>query len=275
VNAYISPARFKAENMGMMSAAADDVIAALVEEVSRGIDAHCHREFIARAGTRYFDGSGAPDLWLPEDLASLTSIAVDLNGDGTFETTVGLSYANAWPYNRIHEPIRRLDLTGYSGAPISAWPAAPRSVALTGTWGYSAEQEIVSTLATAITDAAATTLQVGDGHNGRFNPGDTIIIGSEHLSVVSVGGDDVLTVERGVNGFTAATHLSGATIYRRRYPRPIERACLMQASRLYKRRESAFASVLNSTDLGTVAIFRGLDPDIQAFLSTFRRVVVA
>ncbi len=46
-----------------------------------------------------------------------------------------------------------------------------------------------------------------------FEDGDFLIVGGEMLQVVSGGGTDTLTVQRGIGGTTAAEHLEGATVW--------------------------------------------------------------
>lgn len=52
-------------------------------------------------------------------------------------------------------------------------------------------------------------------------------------------------------------------------PAVVEQACLLQASRLFKRRESPFG-ILQSTDLGTYTRISKADPDVMALLQVYR-----
>lgn len=49
-------------------------------------------------------------------------------------------------------------------------------------------------------------------------------------------------------------------------PRPIKEACIMQSSRWHKRLEGSMASSLATGELGTLEIYRSLDPDIELLL---------
>lgn len=52
-------------------------------------------------------------------------------------------------------------------------------------------------------------------------------------------------------------------------PSVIEQACLLQASRLFKRRESPFG-ILQSVDLGTYTRISNVDPDVKALVMQYR-----
>lgn len=68
----------------------------------------------------------------------------------------------------------------------------------------------VTTLSAPITTTGATTISITSGTGIANNT--TIQIDNEQDLVVSGGGTGTLTVIRGVNGTTAATHLNGATV---------------------------------------------------------------
>ena len=60
--------------------------------------------------------------------------------------------------------------------------------------------------------------------------------------------------------------------YSQNVPVPIKEACIMYVVRWYKREQGAMASVLASTELGTIEFFRTLDPDFN-FITAFGRYV--
>ena len=67
----------------------------------------------------------------------------------------------------------------------------------------------------AVATTTETTVSVADGDGATFSAGDVIQIDSEEMLVASVdstGNPDVLTVTRGINGTTAATHLVSQAI---------------------------------------------------------------
>ena len=54
-------------------------------------------------------------------------------------------------------------------------------------------------------------------------------------------------------------------------PEPVKRANLIQAMRWFKRKDTAFADVLGNPEMGTVTVYKGLDPDIKESLHAYLR----
>ena len=148
--------------------------------------------------------------------------------------------------------------------------AGMQTVQVDGRWGY---REITEDSGADINEGAQfsvtdATLTVTDG--SKFAVGQTILIDSEQLYITAIATND-LTVTRGVNGTTAATHPDAADINIYTYPGPVAEACLMQTSRLWKRKDSGFASRVGLPQTGTFDVFRGLDPDVKQLLSPYRK----
>ena len=80
---------------------------------------------------------------------------------------------------------------------------------------------------------------------------------------------NTLTVVRAVNGTTAATHVTAKAISVYEYPSAISEACLMMAARLWKRKDSSFATIIGVPEVGTMNIFRGLDLDVKLLLEPY------
>lgn len=57
-------------------------------------------------------------------------------------------------------------------------------------------------------------------------------------------------------------------------PAAIQKACLIQAARLFKRREAPFG-ILQNTDLGTFTRMSKLDPDVQMLLTPYKAARLA
>ena len=139
-----------------------------------------------------------------------------------------------------------------------------------GKWGY---REVTEDSGADINEggefsATDTTLTVTDG--AQFAVGQTIIIDSEQMYITAIATND-LTVARGVNGTTAATHDDSSDISIARYPSPIVQAGLRQASRLWKRKDSSFAANAGLARTGRIQVSRGLDLDIKELLGSYRR----
>lgn len=54
-------------------------------------------------------------------------------------------------------------------------------------------------------------------------------------------------------------------------PAPIRLAAIIQVCRWFKRKDSAFQDVVSNAELGTLTIYKGLDPDIQQILAPYVR----
>lgn len=78
-------------------------------------------------------------------------IAVDTNGDGTFDYTVdpaGETWIVGRPYNAatLSEPFEAFELLDRSAATFTAWPTYQRAIRVTGTWGWAAVPDMIREL---------------------------------------------------------------------------------------------------------------------------------
>ncbi len=201
------------------------------------------RIFHSEVATAYFNGNGCAELWLSMgaveenrgDLLSVTTLKADANFDGTYEYTLteGSDY---WLYpDATARGAMRIDIIrDRTTAPqIGAWPRGRRTVQIVGKWGYSEITEAVVVNSTAVTGSLSsssdTTLATSAAVDGVIDPGDTLFIESEQCTVLAVAAT-VVTVTRGVNGTTAASHTNAAVLLRR-FPEDLERAVAKDASR--------------------------------------------
>jgi hypothetical protein len=76
---------------------------------------------------------------------------------------------------------------------------------------------------------------------------------------------------RGANGTTAATHSGGAAISVYEYPDPVREAVIIQAARMWKRRDSSFANAVG-LEGGLMEIFRGIDQDVKQAVRPYRKI---
>lgn len=270
MNLYCSLEAFK-RDIQERGSQDDARLLSTLEAVSRWIDGRTGRHFYAYATTRYLDGEGRASLLLPWDVASLSACGVDAGDDGTYEYTLveGTDY-RLWPLNRVNTPAWRIELLS-RGTQLSTWPRGQSSVRLTGQFGYSNEQRSAGTLGAEVSSASVTSVTMTAGHSVEV--GHTIVIDSEQLYVSGRAGD-TLTVERGVNGTTAATHTNATAVTRREYPEPIVRACLMEASRVYKDSQTGYSSSVGNPDYGGYES-RAMYGKIVSLLEPFERLVVA
>ena len=250
----------------------------VAEPVSRQIDAYCQ---IAGRSSVGLDGFGffprtETRLLMPDmsnrllevrgpKLLTLTSLKVDSAGDDTYATTLVedtdfvLEPRSGLPKSAVRF-LANATTTFRQGSGSSLGV-----VQVIGDWGEFEETESVGTTNEAL-DATETGVDLVSGHT--LTAGRTIKVESEQMYVSSITGDTA-TVERGVNGSTAATHDNTKAVTAYRYPRAVEQACLMQSMRLHRRRSTAYANVVANPVLGSVEIFKGLDEDVKELLARY------
>jgi len=199
-------------------------------------------------------------------------VKTDDNKDRTFETTWAVSDyltepANADPTggHDAARPYTRLIVDTDSGSKTD-WPQGRRTVQVAGAWGFWRRLRTATEVTNELLDASETGVDVDSRTD--VEAGHTILMDSEQMYVESYSAN-TLTVVRGVNGTTAASHSTSAIISIFLYPAPVVEAALIQSARLWKRKDTAFVS-------GTVqqGAF-GLDADVQALLSAYRRLGAA
>lgn len=269
-NNYARLLDLKAEVKGAGAPTTDDAALLRVGERATEItDDFCNRHFFAEIATHLYDGNGRAQLWLPDDLVTATTLKVDADGDGVFELTLAAN-TDYWLWPDGGPPYLRIDLNPRSTA-LSAFPAARRSVQLAALFGYSYELEATG-IAGTLSDASDTSLTANADASALVSPGDTLVIESEQLYVTAVV-TTTITVVRGMNGTTAAAHTTQA-ISRRRYPRPVEQATVMQAARLFRETQTGYGGQIGNQELAGYA-FRSMYPAIRDALAPYRVPVVA
>jgi hypothetical protein len=233
MNAYCSIADIK--NALAITATTDDVILRkTAEAAARIIDRFCGRPFYVKSETRYFDGAGAR-LWI-DDLLSVTTLKTDEDGDATFENTYATTDYNLYPLNKY--PKYHIDLSEASD--YGGFGAGSKSVEIVGAWGYgdgiSATPYLIDTTTNEALDASEVGVDVTAVTN--LSPGQTILVESEQMFIESIA-TTTLTVIRGVNGTTKATHDTAKSIYIYQYPYDVWQAAMALSSAIYQNRNKA------------------------------------
>lgn len=274
-NLYADLGMFRRRFVNSSTLDADDAteIERAIEAASRRADEFCHRVFFAATDTRYFDGDGCGEVWIP-DLLSATSIKLDEDGDRTYEITLsaGTDYILERPGadDADGPPATRLRLDAVNGR-RSAFVERERLIEIAGRWGYTQATEVVAggSLAEDL-DTSETGVDVASG--AAYQVGQTILIGSEQMYVEAIAGN-TLTVKRGVNGTTAASAANGAAVARYVYVPEVAEAALIMAGRLWTRRKTSYASVVANETIGQFAVARGMsvDPDVIELLAPLVR----
>jgi len=198
---------------GTTATAQDTFILDLIRATSRDIDAQAGgRAFYPRIETRYYDVPADRQLDLDDDLLALTTLT---NGDNN---AIASTEYKLYPRNetpaygvRLNESSAEIWEPDNDGNYESV-------IDVLGIWGYHhlyshAWPDTTAILAAAITTTMATSTTCT---TGLIYAGDLIKLDSEYLyvSAVATGASDTLTLVRGVNGSTAATHVISSIIYR-------------------------------------------------------------
>lgn len=137
---YVTPATV-AEALDI-DVADNATLALAVTSASRLVDSFCGRSFsLTTSATRYFDPQDAYCCAI-DDAATVTAVATDDGGDGTYSTLWSATDwqatpvggrsphgATGWPYRAIVAVTGRTFAKGLNRRPV---------VAVTGTWGWTA-----------------------------------------------------------------------------------------------------------------------------------------
>lgn len=237
----------------------DAAILRWLEGACRVIDNYTHRTFMPFKGTLggYIDDSGRRIL-LDEDIVSLESWTAD-----------GLAVASAYNLLPLNASLRSRPYNSiYLTDGSSFYPVGfPIEYQITGVFGWPEDARPISAVITGQTDSE-TALTVA---TGTVPIGALLKIEDEYQEVTArtTGApNDTLTVTRGANGTTAVAH-GAVTIYRLHAPMAVEIAAIAHASRIWKRRKSAWSNVAVNSDLGTMELFKGLDADVKLMLDEY------
>jgi hypothetical protein len=128
-NLYVSRTQLKATLELTGETYADDDIDLAVSTASRAIDAYCGTIFYPSTETRVYTAPTCDRYVDIDDLNTVTTVLVDVNGDGTYETTwtsgtdFYLDPANA---DTDGKPFNRLTLRRQSGRTFPGASAGPR-----------------------------------------------------------------------------------------------------------------------------------------------------
>lgn len=208
------------DELGETGTANDARLRRYIANASSAIEAATGRTFVPVTAIKYFDVPDANDrLFLAyEDLLSLTTLT-DQTG------TITSGYYWLYPLNMTPKHSIVLDTTTL-GRGFEYDDDPNKAITVMGRWGYCED-----TVATGLTLGAAIASTTATGivlSGAGCEVGWTLLVDTEAMFVTNVIGN-VATVERGVNGTTAATHLIAAAVSRYVVPVDIEQACIDMA----------------------------------------------
>ena len=274
----ISRDRFKTA-LRISDTADDTQLLRDLEYVSDLMERDAKRWFQVRTATLYFQARWGDRLLLSEDLLSLTTLkTLTLNDGGTRSYGAGTDATAQWaatdydlyPMNAVarKEPYWEIRVNPEGDY---SFPTDPLGVQIAGTWGYWQDTVSAGTLGAAIASTTTTSVTMTAGHS--VEAGHTLLIGSEQLYVSAVA-TNTLTVERGVNGTTAATASNGAAVSRYRYPPVVEDACIRQGQLSFRGHDAPFSTIGGGEWNEQVrSVFTaGIHPFVRAQLNQVRRL---
>lgn len=137
-NGYCTLAEVKAA-LRITDATDDGLLEKCIEAASRRIDGYCGRYFYQQNATVKFFARNDLQLFLRDDLVSITQLSTDDDGDMTFETvwTANTDYAiEPYDANITGQPYFRVTAVGGKTFPIFTVPPIP-GVQINGVWGFS------------------------------------------------------------------------------------------------------------------------------------------
>tara|TARA_Y100000401_G_C8297055_1_gene211901 strand:+ start:201 stop:1124 length:924 start_codon:yes stop_codon:yes gene_type:complete len=202
------------------------------------------------------------DYWL----ISATTVTSYKQTARTSNEVLTEGYANDYflmPYNSSPKTTMKLNQDTEK-----AFHSGQQTLTILGEWGYTNDSEQITTLDGAISSTTATSVPVTAATN--LSPAETILVGSEQMYITSIS-SNTLTVERGVNGTTAATHSDDASVKSYLYPTEVVQACLDLSKIIFRDREMGVTQTLGGSDVGVTRASEEATNVLQT-LDSFRTV---
>jgi hypothetical protein len=113
-------------------------------------------------------------------------------------------------------------------------------------WGYSNDLSDEKTT-TGTVGETVTAWGVNDA--STLNTAQTIKVDDEQMYITGIS-SNTLTVERGVNGTTAATHTAGTSVYTYVYPTLVVQACLDLSKIYFRDRDLGVTQTIGTPEMG-------------------------
>ena len=245
-----------------------------LEMSSRSIDSYCNRKFYSTSETKQYRGSSRT-LLLYDDLLSVTTLTT-LKDDRSTDKTWATTDYELFPLGDTVYPKEWIELADNTTAG-SFSNNTRRGVQIAGVWGYgngntttpyqSATTTNDGSFAAGDTDFTATA-------GANLNIGETILIDSEQMYITGIS-SNTITIQRAMNGTTAASHSTGATVYVYTYPQQIVNATYLQAGRIAKRWQTAYATTLGTQEMSPYEVSVGVDAEVRRLIDPFKTQRIA
>ena len=206
MNCYVSLDEIKTLlGLNLSDREKDVALMLLLNRVSRRADAYCGRHFYCETATRERWIALLSNIIFVDDLISITTLKeIDINDIVTTiaSTTYDLQPLTGYPKTSL----RRKDGTWTQGCKLQ----------IVGKFGYSdTSDDSGDTVQNDPLTSSGTLLTVSNGKN--FSVGQTLPIENEQVFVLAISAN-ALTIRRGVNGTTGASHIKTTAISIQTYP---------------------------------------------------------
>lgn len=223
--------------------------------------------FIPTTETRRFDGDGTGRLRV-DPLLAVTTLVDDA-------TTLASTDYLLYPRGRHWEngPYTSIEIDPDSSHGF--WSDERDAIAVTGRWGkYEETRALGVTVAntTQITSGGAV-LKVSNGQ--LVSAGMVLLVETEQMLVTGLSDFEnaEYTVQRGINGTTAAAHANGVAISRYVPPDDVGYLCRHMAAVMREKARSKFAGKVGNAELGEAFYFQEFPKDpIKQVVGNYRIV---
>jgi hypothetical protein len=276
---YLSYAAFKRYRGIAVTETADDTrIRLMCRYASAQWDRMTRRPCWPEKKTRYYDLMNSRYFTLDSDLLAITSLT-DSSGNTLVEGTDVLAYPlSGPPYNRIEIKLDSGESLNYSGT-------TQKAITLAGVWGWhddwanAFEASGDTVLDTGGITAAATSITVSDadgadawGVTPRFDADTLLKIEDEYLWLTALStSTNILTVVRGVNGSTAATHAKTTPIYVYKPPQDMAKHITRWVMFLYDQKDTGQFETVVYPEAGVTRVPAGIPVDVAMGIDQHRQ----
>lgn len=259
----------------------DSLILWFAEAASRSIDGYCKRRFYPHIQTFKYDWRGQTiELVFGDDLISLTTLT---NGNGAVIAATGSNnLANYFLYPTNFYPKFKLQLAINQGLAWTYTNTPQQCISVLGVWGEPSDP-VTGAYNAPIAGCTMVNAQ-GATDTSFVVPANTVSLGqtlyfsagTEFVLVTGIqyganGGNDTLTVSRGMFGSTAASILQNAQVNTVIYRPEIVKACYRLAAYYYRQKDSQIFDTTVVPQLGQIKIPGTMPRDICDELDRFYR----
>lgn len=237
----------------------------LIAQMSAHIERRTDRRFIPVTATKEFDYQGPSRLILGDDLVAEPTIT---HANDTL--TLAAADILMYPLNAVDDDEPYLEVAIDESSDYFTYSTIPESaIAITGRWGYCERKYAATSLLAESLTADETAADVDDGT--EFAIGMTLLLESEQVFVRDVV-TNTLTLTRGMNGTTAATHADDTQVYIVIPPDDIQFSCEVLVARMIHRGDTAWADRVGTPEQG-FTYYRQEPTEVKDILNRYQRLV--